>query len=669
MNLSADEKPARTPRTSFGVELEFLVAVMPDTRTDPDSELDGILPPLPYTTDYWTTVAIARCLMEYGVPVFEYKRFASSKQDGSMDLPELFDALAEKASSVEVDSWTVKTDFSVQQQPEAGYSWAAVEITSPASFAIPEAFDMIRLVVHIVTSNFRCRVNDTCGFHVHFGNGRSRIDLHTARNFAALWWAAEPMLTMLHPPERGFSNFCKSSRRTRASALASCSTAKDVSYGCLPHPSARLPHMPKMARYYGRERRMGESPEVENIPSLEEPPHGGDWRPEDSRLLPGWKDEDDDVDWMAENMEPFRRPKKPGHPRPIQSRGPKSRQQGVGGPELHVQLSSSVVGNADRDGEDIEDREAEPTEGIELGNIKESIKPGSGEAGSDSGRSDECEIIPLSIEAEEVHLRRPRTSPLARQNERRHYEPRPLEILIRDEAAAARYEVTGHRVTEEKLATSSPWRTDFWSGIMEIFSCDIGVHQIACLMGLEQDPNWGSKYMNINWTAYTPNRLSEGLLLESDGQPSELDFDTIGYRTGFVTLESREGQGTLDGDWIVLWARVLCGLMDWSRRASPSEMLRILGLCENPAEYDVVDMLHDMGLYEEAALCEKRLLRGPEAWFDCIVLEAEPDFFDETFEEVGFNESSEENGAPASAWRAEHPVFGKKAMEEAVSPI
>lgn len=49
-----------------------------------------------------------------------------------------------------------------------------VELKLPVSYAFDEAFTMIKVVISLVTGNFRCRVNSSCGIHVHLGNGPYR---------------------------------------------------------------------------------------------------------------------------------------------------------------------------------------------------------------------------------------------------------------------------------------------------------------------------------------------------------------------------------------------------------------------------------------------------------------------------------------------------------------
>ncbi|KFA64154.1 hypothetical protein S40285_00894 [Stachybotrys chlorohalonatus IBT 40285] len=180
-----------------------------------------------------------------------------------------------------------------------------VEIASPASYAFDKAFDMVKLVVYLVTSNFRCRVNPACGFHVHVGNGWRRMDLRALRNICALWWAAEPLLSMLHPPERSVAMYSKSMRRTVSSELARGAEARNTLRG------ARVaPAWP--GRYLGRARKLDEAPAALATRFLALKAMA---TPTDELAMgdPGW--ECDDSDWEAEATRPFDRPRKTGQPR------------------------------------------------------------------------------------------------------------------------------------------------------------------------------------------------------------------------------------------------------------------------------------------------------------------------------------------------------------------
>lgn len=107
-------------------------------------------------------------------------------------------------------------------------------------------------------------------------------------------------------------------------------------------------------------------------------------------------------------------------------------------------------------------------------------------------------------------------------------------------------------------------------------------------------------------------------------QPQDILANLPAPKRGFP-IESLEGQGTLDPEWIVTWAQILCHLLEWSQGADPSELMRVIGLCSVGEEYDIVDLLQDVRLYAETKHCEEPLERREEACFGCMRLK-EPDW-------------------------------------------
>ncbi|KAI0483048.1 hypothetical protein GGR56DRAFT_686205 [Xylariaceae sp. FL0804] len=89
-----------------------------------------------------------------------------------------------------------------------------------------------------------------------------------------------------------------------------------------------------------------------------------------------------------------------------------------------------------------------------------------------------------------------------------------------------------------------------------------------------------------------------------------------------TTLEFREAGGSLDPEWVVAWARACVGILRWCRGASIEEFRRVLGRVvaaqedqdedEEQEQYDVCDLLDDLGLEAEADFVRRReRLFGP----------------------------------------------------------
>ncbi|KAG6362483.1 hypothetical protein INS49_010714 [Diaporthe citri] len=86
----------------------------------------------------------------------------------------------------------------------------------PALFAEPSSFDDIKRVVSLLTNNFRLRINETTGFHVHVGMGSHRLPPRA-----------------LHPPERMLSQHCPTIRH--GSHLAQGYNSQRFNYNLIPY--------------------------------------------------------------------------------------------------------------------------------------------------------------------------------------------------------------------------------------------------------------------------------------------------------------------------------------------------------------------------------------------------------------------------------------------------
>ncbi|KAJ2990767.1 hypothetical protein NUW58_g2788 [Xylaria curta] len=70
------------------------------------------------------------------------------------------------------------------------------------------------------------------------------------------------------------------------------------------------------------------------------------------------------------------------------------------------------------------------------------------------------------------------------------------------------------------------------------------------------------------------------------------------------TIEFRQGAGSLDGEWIVIWAKICLALTGPAVvESSNDDFFQLLYNCvkakEQPSEYDVFDLLHDIGISKE----------------------------------------------------------------------
>lgn len=220
------------PVLTFGVELEFVIAILPSSVPDPDPDdprqATGILEtPVPniekialkhrdhidYKIHAAIAMAITNALHSIGVP-------AHAVFQTNETIPDPTSASAQD----HLHGWEVKRDTSVfppeleDDHPQKVYDWYSVELASPAFHAVDVAFQEILLVCQMLPHRFRVNVNSSCGLHVHVGNGADGLALREVQNLMALLWTFEPQIHMLHPSGRtseGAALFCRSLRGKR----------------------------------------------------------------------------------------------------------------------------------------------------------------------------------------------------------------------------------------------------------------------------------------------------------------------------------------------------------------------------------------------------------------------------------------------------------------------
>ncbi|KAI5921709.1 putative amidoligase enzyme-domain-containing protein [Camillea tinctor] len=202
-------------RHSFGVELEFLVAHLPTKAVDPDQRIASCLPPLlriDQERQWSSTVAvlehIRQTLRDHGISVAEPTTVFTRNEGDNLREPQRLRGL---------DKWDIGTDETVKAIPSPQdngdkYRWTGIEVRSPALWAMSSSFDEVKLVVNLLKSRYRLRVNLTCGLHVHVANGRQFFSPKTMKRLGAFLWAADPMLSRLHAPWRRVGSYCQSIR-------------------------------------------------------------------------------------------------------------------------------------------------------------------------------------------------------------------------------------------------------------------------------------------------------------------------------------------------------------------------------------------------------------------------------------------------------------------------
>ncbi|KAG7058914.1 hypothetical protein JMJ77_0006283 [Colletotrichum scovillei] len=176
--------------------------------------------------------------------------------------------------------------------------------------------------------------------------------------------------------------------------------------------------------------------------------------------------------------------------------------------------------------------------------------------------------------------------------------------------------ILGQGGSIECVEVNQPARWDVMSGVRDVLGADMTVAQVGQLM----TPAFLPKHINYKFKAYDFYSLEH--LAPQDGNGTRTTYPTKDH-----TIEFREAAGSLDVEWIATWARICCRLLEWSRDAEPTEFMCVMRLLawaqeEEGAQYDVVDLLIDLGLITEARFCEDRLQQGEAAWWECANLGA-----------------------------------------------
>ncbi|KAM0563997.1 hypothetical protein ACHAPJ_000205 [Fusarium lateritium] len=561
-----EDKHTRPPRISFGVELEFLVPMRPK-GTELDDKIPGIAP---VTDENSGRDAVLKLLKKHGFRVKDDWGHQPSREESTELL------------------WIVKTDGSVEESgdryvPPHYETWDAVEVASPPMYACDEAYKLVSAVVRLLTTNLRARVNETCGLHVHVGNGPHQMDMRALRNYAALQWASEPVMSTLHCPTRSFARWTKSIRRCKGIRLTQGATAELARQ----HISQDPRFIP---RYVGRARKLGELPVAsraklrQHVKQMQQAEQGNFYEPD-------W--DSDDSDWEFWGSKPFERPRKTCQQRRQIETVPFEDFLGPSADDAQLDSESTR-------------RELPPQVSFPVPELMTT-----GTSSGSSSLLDERRTKRKDISAQELLT-----------NEDLHFDRYPPAHDLGNRALVANTNLT-------------------WKAAAELLACDVGVHQVAFLM-TEFDKGYTS-----NWEGQKRREL----------QPRR-------NKMFHGTVESRLAGGSLDAEWIAIWIKIQCRMLEWARDAEPSQLMRVIGNLSRDdhskeCTYDVLDFLRDLGLFTELKYCQERLRRGEEAWFECMLMTT-----DRTFEglkdyvEIGFPAGGESEDETGSGW---NPIISPQA--------
>ncbi|CZS90294.1 hypothetical protein WAI453_004237 [Rhynchosporium graminicola] len=211
--LNTVSPPRPESRLTFGLELEFAIAVVPPGGCDPhpkDPRTATDLVTGPYDT--WLDSLkerVAATLCKVNLKALARSPYAEDNPTESLG------------------SWIVKHDDTIKAPAVDGYIFLPIEITSPAYWYTDLALGEVKLVCQELVNHYRITTNRSCGVHVHVGKGNKGFTFEDIQNLLATLWTFEPQIETMHPKHRvENTTMCPSFRRY--SELTRSNTTKGV---------------------------------------------------------------------------------------------------------------------------------------------------------------------------------------------------------------------------------------------------------------------------------------------------------------------------------------------------------------------------------------------------------------------------------------------------------
>jgi hypothetical protein len=204
--MAAQSQSTEKPSLTFGVEIEFALPTLDDKTLDPHPEdrrnVHGIDGGITNKADGVRNVQsyLAHTLTQAGIP-------AEAAGSGHRELKK----------PVQADAWLIKQDSSILC-PDETYRWYGIEMISPPYFFEENSVMLVGKMCAILAKNFRINCNESCGLHVHVGNGDKGFLDDVLRNLMSTIWTFEPHLNLIHPEFRTegahYDTYCPSMDRT-----------------------------------------------------------------------------------------------------------------------------------------------------------------------------------------------------------------------------------------------------------------------------------------------------------------------------------------------------------------------------------------------------------------------------------------------------------------------
>ncbi|KAF3770622.1 hypothetical protein M406DRAFT_67010 [Cryphonectria parasitica EP155] len=225
-------------RFSFGVELEFAVAFIQESQQDElpldaedfdqtyrklivvpnEPEPDpGMSPPPPADDEIFLDSNERSCGVK---AAYEHVQKTLDRLGLNQGTPTCIFYPNELEEFHMFSKWWADSDDSIClpgdldiSLPYKGVGWIAVEVTSPALWSDnPQSFEEVRKVCNALKNEYWTMTTPTCGLHFHIGRGFDWMNARDLRRIAALLFAADPILSQLHPEHRLGNRHCPSIR-------------------------------------------------------------------------------------------------------------------------------------------------------------------------------------------------------------------------------------------------------------------------------------------------------------------------------------------------------------------------------------------------------------------------------------------------------------------------
>jgi hypothetical protein len=192
---------------SFGVEFEFVIAAICDPRQPkihPDDRRQVYFDTI--ADDFPVGHPLARSPDKTIATCFTIRRhIREALRRGNF--------VTGDGDEKNVKVWEVVEDLSIRVPKGEEYQYFAIEVRTPAFTYSSNALLEVRLVCSLLQSQFRIKVNQSCGLHVHIGNRTGDgFPLPHLRRICAFLHAFEPQLDTVHPPHRLNNTYCDSFR-------------------------------------------------------------------------------------------------------------------------------------------------------------------------------------------------------------------------------------------------------------------------------------------------------------------------------------------------------------------------------------------------------------------------------------------------------------------------